>query len=117
MEPTVFSYKKELNFDIPVDQEKLETLIDQFISELTFFLKKSGCRLIGHIKGMMEPIGQGYIAFSVTSFEEDIHYKGKIKGNITAANFLLNVIVYGVDEELIEKEVVCGLNSFLQYKR
>jgi hypothetical protein len=111
MEHTAVSYKKDFNFIIPVDEEILKDRTDKFLSALKSFLIRSGCRLIGHIKGMVESNG-GYLAFSITSFEEEARYKGKISGEIMGATLLLNVIVYGVDEGLIEKEVIHGLNLF-----
>ena len=112
MEHTAFSYKKELRFSRPLNQAAVKKRADKFLSDLKRFLKKSGCRLIGHVKGIFDSGEDGYLAFSVTSFEEDIHYKGEIAGRIKNTAFLLNVIVYGVDLELIEKEVLHGLKHF-----
>ena len=111
MEHTAFSYKKDFKLSIPADEEILKDRTDKFLSSLKSFLIRSGCRLIGHIKGMVESDG-GYLAFSVTSFEEEARYKGRISGEIMGASLLLNVIVYGVDEGLIEKEVIQGIKLF-----
>jgi hypothetical protein len=109
MEHTAYSLKKELNFSSPVDQKSIMERVQTFLLDLKLCLKNSGCQLIGHIKGIVDANEQGFLAFSITSFDEDVHYKGEINGRIKYATFLLNVIVYGVDQESIEKEVLYRL--------
>jgi hypothetical protein len=77
--------------------------MDAFLSGLTFFLQEEGCPLIGHIKGVIEVKEGGQVYFSITSFGEKIRYRGSLVGKTQNASLTINVIVYGVKREIIEK--------------
>jgi len=94
-------------------ERELRVAVDAFLGDLTGFLKEQGCGLIGHIKGMLEAGEKGHLFFSVTSFEEEVRYKGGLTGDLTRVGFTLNVIVYGVDREEIEPAVLQGLERHL----
>lgn len=59
--------------------------------------------MIGHIKGLVDADEKGHLLFSITSFEEGARFKGEMAGGITEAVLTINVIVYGIEEEIVEK--------------
>lgn len=89
----------------PLQAAEISERIDAFLSDLMNFLRDNGCKLIGHIKGLLDAADRGQLFFSITSFDEAPRYKGGIDGQIAEAELSINVIVYGIDQEPIETAV------------
>jgi hypothetical protein len=83
----------------PLSASELETMVDSFLSELRGVLQREGCRLIGHIKGVVESGGHESLFFNVTSFGELAHYRNRISCPVVTARMTINVIVAGLEEE------------------
>ena len=112
-QPTAYARRGTLTLRGVWTKTELRVSFDKFLSELTCALRGEGCRLIGHIKGILEAGERGQLFFSVTSFHGKPVYKGELSGNFTGIDFALNVIVYGVRSEKIEKLVLEGLRKDL----
>ena len=100
--PTASACKWQLTFDDAIPANELNSRVALLLSELTSGLQEDGGRLIGHIKGLVEAEEKGHLLFSITSFEEAARFKGELVGEITEAALTINVIVYGVEEEIVE---------------
>jgi len=100
--PTACACKWQLTFDDAIPANELNSRVALLLSELTSGLQEDGGRLIGHIKGLVEAEEKGHLLFSITSFEEAARFKGELVGKITEAALTINVIVYGVEEEIVE---------------
>ncbi len=100
--PAVYAHQRELVFDAAIPVAELKDRASIFISELTGALKDNGCELIGHIKGLIDAHEKGHLMFSVTSFDEGARFKGKMADGIAGAELKVNVIVYGIEQEIIE---------------
>ena len=100
--PTACACKWQLTFDDAIPANELKSRVALLLSELTSGLQEDGGRLIGHIKGLVEAEEKGHLLFSITSFEEAARFKGELVGEITEAVLTINVIVYGVEEEIVE---------------
>ena len=107
--PTVYAREVNLTFKAPVSASELQGRIAAFVSELTCSLQGDGCKLIGHIKGLLEVEGNGHLFFSLTSFEEKARYKGELTHEIAGAKLTINAIVYGVEQESVERAIQEGL--------
>jgi hypothetical protein len=83
----------------------LEERVGAFFSGLLEFLYREGCRLIGHVKGLIQPEEGGFLMVSTTSFQSKPGIKGNLPDRISNAHLTLNVIVYGVSEEKIREFV------------
>jgi len=103
--PTACSIQVGLEFGARMQAAEIRTRIGVFLSDLTSFLEDNGCRLIGHIKGLLDAGAGGQLFFSVTSFEDNPRYKGEIDGEISEAMLSINVIIYGVGEESVERAI------------
>jgi len=110
---TAYAYKETLILEVPLPASELQGRIDAFLSELTRSLQGDGCKLIGHIKGLLEVEGNGHLFFSVTSFEGKARYKGELTHEIARAKLTINVIVYGVEQGSVERAVREGLERHL----
>jgi hypothetical protein len=105
LHPTVCAQEVGLAFKVPLPADELHGRIDAFISALTSSLRDDGCQLIGHIKGLLEFEENEHLFFSVTSFEEKASYKGELPHEISKAKLTINVIVYGVEQESVERAI------------
>ena len=103
--PTACSMQVALEFDNRMQSGEIRDRVDTFLFDLTNFLKENGCKLIGHIKGLLDAGERGQLFFSITSFDEPVRYKGEIDGKIGKVELSINVIVYGVEETPIEKAI------------
>ena len=112
-QPAACAQRGTLALRSACSEEELRAAVDAFLADLTRFLREQGCELIGHIKGMLEAGEMGHLYFSVTSFEKEAGYKGGLTGDLTEVDFVLNVIVYGVDSEKLEPAVLQGLRRHL----
>lgn len=109
--PTVCAQEADLAFEVPLPADELRGRIDAFMSALTSSLQGDGCKLIGHIKGLLEVEGNKHLFFSVTSFEEKASYKGELSQEISKAKLTINVIVYGVGQASVERAIREELES------
>ena len=107
--PTVYAQEAGLKYIVPLSASELLGRIDAFMSGLTCSLQADGCKLIGHIKGLLEVEGNDHLSFSITSFEGKARYKGELTHEIARAKLTINVIVYGVEQESVERAVREGL--------
>ena len=113
LHPTVCAREVGLAFEVPLPADELHGRIDAFISALTSSLQAEGCKLIGHIKGILEAEADGHLSFSLTSFREGARYKGSLTGEIARAKLTINVIVYGVEQASVERAVSEALERYL----
>ena len=100
--PAAFSCKREIAFGREITESELEQGMTKCLTVLTTGLRDLGCRLIGHIKGLLDCGNSGHLMFSITSFDDDVHFKGGIKGGIRKAVLTINIIVYGIETSKIE---------------
>ncbi len=99
--PTVFADSKHLVFIKSVSNDELKEIFSEFISDLTQKLKKSGCKIIGHIKGKLDAGESGQIFFNVTTFEGEPRFQGELLETVSEAELVINIIVYGVTEKQV----------------
>jgi hypothetical protein len=111
--PTAYALRVRLTLPRPLAEAGLRERVDAFLAELTPALRSRGCRLIGHIKGILDAEQKGHLFFSVTSFEQATRFKGVLEGEAEKMELTLNVIVYGVGSEEIEPLVRAGLQQHL----
>lgn len=109
LRPTAYAWKGMLVLARKLSNAELQERADSFLSGLTRSLAEEGCRLIGHIKGILEAGDKGQLFFSTTSFDRRPRHKGGLTGSFEKIDFTLNVIVYGVGMEKIEELVLAGL--------
>ena len=107
--PVAYAQEVTLTLEVPISASELQGRMDAFLSLLTRSLQGDGCKLIGHIKGLLDVEGNGHLFFSLTAFGEKARYKGELTGKIAKARLTINVIVYGVEQRSVERAVQEGL--------
>ena len=103
MQPAAYACKEQLTFTEGIPANELKARTDDFLFELTGALKSAGCKLIGHVKGLIDAGDQGHFLFSVTTFEERAHGKGKMTDGTVRAELTMNVIVYGIEKTIVDE--------------
>lgn len=109
IQPAVYALRGQLISGAGWSEEEIRSAVDSFLIDLTVSLRRHGCRLIGHIKGILNAGENGHLFFSITSFEQRARFKGVLSGRGQKIDLTLNVIVYGVDGEKINELVLTGL--------
>ncbi len=97
--PTAFSSKKRLKFDKTMTGARLKKELNYFLSFLIKDLKQNGCKLIGHVKGLVDVHDKGHLMFSITDFDEKVRFKGGLGPlqKVKEIEFTINIIVYGIE--------------------
>jgi len=107
--PTIFAGEFRIHFPTTLSEREVRERVSAFLSGLLDFLYHEGCRLIGHIKGLIQTEGGGYLLMSTTSFQVKEAFKGNLSNTVSRASLTLNVMVFGVAEEkirgFVEQEV------------
>lgn len=112
-QPTAYALQSTLSLPGSLSETGLRKGVDAFLAELTRSLRAQGCRLIGHIKGILETEEKGHLFFSVTSFDQKTRFKGGLTGEYEKIDLTLNVIVYGIGSGEVEQLVRQGLLAHL----
>jgi hypothetical protein len=112
-QPTAYALRGTLTLAEPWSEAEVRKGVDAFLAELGHALREQGCRLIGHIKGILETGDKGHLLFSVTTFDQKTRFKGGLSGKQEKMDLSLNVIVYGIDSGEIEQLVRQGLLAHL----
>ncbi len=100
--PSSFARKESLGSSDALTANQLIDALEEFLAEITKELKRRGCRLIGHIKGLVDAQDNGHLFFSITSFDEGVRFKSELIDGITNVTLTTNIIVYGIEEALIQ---------------
>ena len=108
--PTVFTYERHFSFD---SGTQLRKNIESFLSKLALNLKEEGCKVIGHIKGLIETDKRDSLFFNLTSFEQEPSVRGILPHNAVNCWITLNVIVYGVSQDQVKRAVLKSVLDFM----
>ena len=102
-------------FDIPINDDFNGKVFAEEISvalkKISLELEQAGCKLIGHIKAIAKCSSGGYMMFSITSAGQCPDIKGRLPRKPEKLEIALNVIVYGINKNIVEKIVIKCLNN------
>ena len=99
--PAVYAARAVVRPVPPAHADQLDTAVEVFLTELSSALSGAGCTLVGHIKGSLTARGRGDLAFHATGLDAPPAITGGFAGKVSEAAFVVNVIVFGVDEEAL----------------
>ncbi len=85
------------------DADKWDTLISEFLEMLARRCHETGKGIIGHIKALALFPDGGYLRVSVVSPNLPAGMEGTVPANCTELVLTLNVIVYGLERDLLER--------------
>lgn len=111
LNPTVYAFQKTLSFQASPTLDQLQQAAEGFLVNLRRVLHDEGCRLIGHIKGVIEADSGCFLKFNITRFQDPIRLNGYWSGGTASASLKLNVIVYNVEKYIVENAVLRGIEE------
>ncbi len=86
--------------------------LEAALLDLARSLETEGCRLIGHIKALVQGVPEGHLYASLVSVEQGTSLRGELPEEVEEVRLTINVIVYGVDPArlpgLLDRSVVRG---------
>jgi hypothetical protein len=83
--------------------DQWQAILSDYLETLARKCDKNGTCIIGHIKALALFPDNGYLQISVTGPNFPASIKGSIPGGCTELNLSINVIVYGLEYELVER--------------
>lgn len=112
--PTVVALRESFEIAAGLNATAIETALEAFANDVVARLAAAGCRLIGHIKGVLAPLEGGGLYFNVTGFTGGVALKGVWRGGATGggdaaagravtAQLTLNAIVFGIGAGELER--------------
>ena len=99
----IFSKQEKFLFSSYLPVNRIVESVQSFLVDLCETLKKEGCKLIGHIKVLLNAGSSGFLFISVTSFGQIPKLKGKIENEILEVTLTINAIVYDLSETLLKQ--------------
>lgn len=99
----------------PVTKEDFIKKISEITKNIIDFLKKKGCREIGHIKFISTTDGEDYLQFSVLDFGKEPRIQGILRKTFEKIKLTLNIIEFGVDKEDIDNKVDLEIRTIKDY--
>jgi hypothetical protein len=99
----------------PVTKEDFIKKISEFSKNIIDFLKKKGCREIGHIKFISTTDGEDYLQFSVLDISKEPRIQGILRKTFEKIKLTLNIIEFGVDKEDIDNKVDLEIRTIQDY--
>ena len=99
----------------PVTKEDFIKKIEEIAKNIIDFLKKNGCREIGHIKFISTTDGEDYLQFSVQGISNEPRIQGILRKTFAKIKLTLNIIEFGVRREDIDNEVNREMKKMQDY--
>ena len=105
MEPVPYTHSMRVQTGSRSGKEHSSSL-SKLIYDIGIGLEKAGCKVIGHIKAVVQTEKSGYLMASITSFGKTPDIKGRLpSGILDSVNITINIIVYGVTKDEIAEVV------------
>ena len=110
-----FSKKIIITSPKPVTKEDFLKKISEIARNIMNFLKKNGCRKLGHIKFISTTDGEDYLQFSILDISKKPKIQGVLRKTFEKIKVTLNIIEFGVDKEDIKNEVNKEIENIQEY--
>ncbi len=99
----------------PVAKEDFVKKIREIARNIIDFLKKNGCKKIGHIKCISTTDGEDYLQLSVLDMGQQPQINGILKKSFEKIKLTFNIIEFGVGKELIDNKVSEEIENMQSY--
>jgi hypothetical protein len=99
----------------PVTKEDFIKKIGEISRNLIEYLKKNGCREIGHIKFISTTDGEDYLQFSIHDISKKPKIQGILRKTFEKIKLTFNIIEFGVGREKIDNKVDSEMKSIKDY--
>ncbi|MES0341691.1 MAG: hypothetical protein ABUK08_05195 [Candidatus Humimicrobiaceae bacterium] len=99
----------------PVTKEDFIKKIGEISKNLIEYLKKNGCKEIGHIKFISTTDGEDYLQISVNDISKKPKIQGILRKTFEKIKLTLNIIEFGVGREKMDNKVDSEMKSIKDY--
>lgn len=89
----------------PVAKEDFVKKIKEFASNIITFLKKNGCKKLGHIKVISTTDGEDYLQLSILGMKQRPEVQGILRKTFEKIKLTFNLIEFGVCREKIDSKL------------
>ena len=96
--------------------DELVAAVRRLLAHLLATLRERGCRLIGHVKGLVEAGAAGRLLFSATSFDGEPSFRVELRGPVGECTLTVNAIVFGGDEESVAAAVAASTRQLAPWR-
>jgi len=110
-----FSKKVIITSPEPVTKEDFIKKISEIAKNILKFLKKSGCKKLGHLKLISTTDGEDYLQLTVLEISQKPKITGILHKTFKKIKITLNIIVFGIDKEAIENLADKEIDSIQEY--
>jgi hypothetical protein len=111
-----YAGKVHVRFDRSRGPDEVRSLVSRTISSVAQECMREGASLIGHIKCIAEVDSGKFIACSVVSADKEAMCRGELEGSTQGLDIILNVLIYGLGKQKVEKIVVGSAHSIFNGK-
>jgi len=99
----------------PMTKEDFIKKIGEISGNLIEYLKKNGCKEIGHIKFISTTDGEDYLQFSVNDISKKPKIQGILRKTFEKIKLTLNIIEFGVGREKIDNKADTEMKNIKDY--
>ncbi len=110
-----FSKKIIITSSKPVTKEDFIKKISDIAKNIINFLKKSGCKKLGHLKFISTTDGEDYLQLSILELSQKPEITGVLHKTFKKIKVTLNIIVFGVDKEVVKDNVDKEIDNIQEY--
>ena len=110
-----FSKKVIITSPKPVTKEDFIEKITEIAKNIINFLKKNGCKKLGHLKFISTTDGEDYLQLSILEISQKPIINGVLHKTFKKIKVTLNIIAYGVDKEAIKDHAGKEIDSIQEY--
>jgi hypothetical protein len=112
---TILNKNVIFTFSKPVSKDDFINKIKESASNMVSFLKSNGCSQLGHIKFISTTNGEDYLQLSVLDIDQGPKIDGILKKTFEKIKLTLNVIVFGIQKDDMNKKVTEELTNLENY--
>lgn len=99
----------------PITKEDFVEKIGGIAANILRFLKKNGCKKLGHLKFISTTDGEDYLQISILDMDQKPVVKGMLKKAFEKIKLTLNIIEFGVNKEDINNKINEEMENIQEY--
>jgi hypothetical protein len=104
-----------LSFPKTVSKDDFVGKIKEIADNIVTYLKDSGASQLGHIKFIATTNGEDYLQLSVLDIDQSPKVDGILRKTFEKIKLTLNVIVFGVNKEDINRKILEEISNLKNY--
>ncbi len=99
----------------PITKEDFIKKIGEIAKNIIDFLKKNGCRKLGHIKFISTTDGEDYLQLSILDIAQKPKINGILRKTFGKIKLTFNIIEFGVRKEEIDSKINEEMENIQKY--